>query len=317
MSPTRISVLVPVRDEAESVRPLLAELVPVLEGIGRPWEILFIDDGSTDGTRDILRDATEEIPGVRMIRFTRNFGKAAAYMAGFRHAGGRIIVTMDGDLQDDPGEIPEMLRELEEGDNDLVVGWKKERLANEPVKKIPSVVYNRIKSLLFGLSLHDSNSGYRVMRRPVMESLDLYGGNYRFIPELAALRGYRVAEVPVHHRARQFGQSKFGPFRFWTGLLDLLTVRFLTGFIARPLHFFGTAGLIPLLLGGLLEFYVLAARLMGSTFRTHLAAMIIGVLLIVVGVQLIATGLVCEMLSAQGQRRSYEIAGRFGFQDND
>lgn len=317
MTPAGISIVIPVRDEEESIRPLLDSLVPVMEKIGRPWEAIFVDDGSTDGTRSLLREAAGDIPAVKAIRFTRNFGKAAAYMAGFRAAGGSVIVTMDSDLQDDPREIPRLLRTLKEGDNDLVVGWKKNRLANEPVKKIPSFIYNKCKSLLFGLSLRDSNCGFRAMRRSVMESLDLYGGNYRFIPELANLRGFWIAEIPVRHRPREYGHSKYGAFRFWTGLLDLLTVRFLTGFVARPLHFFGTAGLVPLLLGGMLEFYVLIAKLMGSTFRTHLAAMIIGVLLIVVGVQLIATGLVCEMISAQGRRRTYEIAGRHGFGEDE
>jgi len=168
---------------------------------------------------------------------------------------------------------------------------------------VPSRFFNALTHLLFGLRLHDSNSGFRVTRRAVAANLELYGDLYRFIPELAYMRGFKVAEVGVAHRRRKHGRSKYGPTRFWTGVLDLVTVRFITGFTQKPLHFFGTAGLFPLLVGTGLEVYVLVRKLTGGQFREHIAAIIVGVLLIVVGVQLVATGLIGEMITAHGQKR--------------
>jgi glycosyltransferase involved in cell wall biosynthesis len=235
-----------------------------------------------------------------LIQFRKNYGKSAAYSRGFLSAKGRIIITLDADLQDNPGEIPKLLRLLDNG-QDLAVGWKQDRLSNEPAKKTASWVFNRIVRVFFGIRLHDSNSGFRAMRREVAKSLELYGDLYRFIPEIAHSKGYKVAETGVSHRRRKFGQTKYGPTRFWTGFLDLITVRFLSRFIQKPLHFFGTVGLFPLSVGLALEAYVLAKKLSGEPFATHLAALIIGVLLILVGLQFIATGLIGEMISKQSK----------------
>jgi glycosyltransferase involved in cell wall biosynthesis len=301
------SVVIAAYNEAESVEELYREVVSVLEALGEIFEILFVDDGSTDGTGERLAELEERDRRVRLIRFVRNFGKSAAYSAAFRAARGDVVVTLDGDLQDDPAEVPKLLAKLDEG-NDLVVGWKMQRLEHEPRKTIPSRVFNALLRWSFGLDLRDSNSGSRVMRLPVAQSLHLYGDMYRFIPQLAFSKGFRVAEEGVAHRKRKYGESKYGPRRFWTGLLDLLTLRFITRFSQRPLHFLGTIGLFPLILGVLIEVYVLVSKLMGETFQSHVAAIVIGVMLMLLGFQCIVTGLLGEMLSAQRPEAGYLVA---------
>jgi glycosyltransferase involved in cell wall biosynthesis len=302
----RYSIIIPAHNELESVDELKAELLAALAPLGGDFEIIFVNDGSYDGT-DAKMDALAASDGhVKVIHFLRNFGKADAYTAGFQAATGDIVLTLDADLQDDPAEIPKLLRKLDEG-HDLVIGWKQHRLENEPSKTVPSRFFNFLVHLIFGLRLHDSNSGFRAMRRAVAKSLELYGDLHRFIPELAHRKGFRVTETGVMHRCRKYGVSKYSILRFWTGVLDLLTVRFLTGFTRKPLHFFGTLGLLPLLAGTGIEVHVLVCKLMGDLFRTHIAAIIIGVLLVMVGVQLIATGLIGEMISAQSRRRDYVV----------
>jgi dolichol-phosphate mannosyltransferase len=297
----RYSVVVPAFNEVESVAELFGELKVALPADA---EFIFVDDGSYDGTGHRLDALAAQDPACRVLHLQRNSGKSAAYSAGFDAAKGDIVVTLDADLQDDPAELPRLLASLDHG-SDLVVGWKQGRLGNEPAKTVPSRFFNRLIHLLFGLRLHDSNSGYRVMRRPVAQSLELYGDLYRFIPELAYLRGFRVVETPVQHRRRKYGRSKYGVTRFWTGVLDLLTVRFITGFTRKPLHFFGTLGLVPFTVGLGIETYVLVRKLLGDTFQTHVAALVIGVLLITVGIQLVATGLVGEMIAASSRGRDY------------
>jgi glycosyltransferase involved in cell wall biosynthesis len=303
----KYSVVISAYNEAESLEELYREVVSALEPLGETFEILFVDDGSTDGTGECLAELEGRDRRVRLIRFVRNFGKSAAYSAAFRAARGDVVVTLDGDLQDDPAEVPKLLAKLDEG-NDLVVGWKMQRLEHEPRKTIPSRVFNALLRWSFGLDLRDSNSGSRAMRLVVAQSLHLYGDMYRFIPQLAFSKGFRVAEEGVSHRRRKHGESKYGPRRFWTGLLDLLTIRFITRFSQRPLHFLGTIGLFPLILGVLLEVYVLVSKLTGESFQTHIAAIVIGVMLMLLGFQCIVTGLLGEMLSAQRPEASYVVA---------
>lgn len=293
----RYSVVVPARDEEQSVEPLYGELRSVLDRLDGDWELIFIDDGSTDSTPVRLAALAAADRRVRVIRFRTRCGKSAAYAAGFSAASGEIILTLDADLQDDPAEIPSLLRAIDAG-FDLVVGWKQHRLENEPAKTVPSRIFNLLKRMIFGLQLHDSNSGFRALRRAVAAGLPLRGDNYRFIPELAHAAGWRVTEQPVAHRRRRFGRSKYGVTRFWTGVLDLIAVAFITRYARKPLHFFGTLGLVPLLLGLGLEGYVLVRKLGGSPFNRHLAALIIGVMLVLVGLQLVAVGLVGEMIAA-------------------
>ncbi|TNE51399.1 MAG: glycosyltransferase [Deltaproteobacteria bacterium] len=300
------SVVIPVYNEEGSVLELHREVKAVLQELEKPYEIIFVNDGSTDQTGALLSDLAQNDAETRYFSFTTNFGKAAAYNAGFHAIRGQFVITLDGDLQDDPHEIPRMLETLHEG-FDLVVGWKQGRFDNEPLKAMPSRVFNRIKTSLFGLKLHDSNCGFRVMRRAVAKSLHLHGDHYRFIPELSVLAGFRVTECKVNHRKRKYGVSKYGPKRFWTGLLDLLTVRFITAFKYRPLHFFGTVGLVPFTLGFLLEMWALLNKLMGSTFQTHVAAIVVGATLITVGFQSILIGLIGEMLSQQFRDTNYVL----------
>jgi glycosyltransferase involved in cell wall biosynthesis len=221
----------------------------------------------------------------------------------FSVATGKLVVTLDADLQDDISELPRLLQAHLDG-ADLVVGWKRTRFDNEPHKAIPSWFFNGLIFLLFGLRLHDVNCGLRLMIRDVAKSLHLYGGFYRFIPVLAHLRGFSVREVSVQHRKREHGHSKYGPRRFWTGLLDLLAVRFVTAFSERPLHLYGSAALVIFILGVGLEIYVLTMKLLGDQFSMHLAALIIGTMLILVAVQILTTGLIGVMFAAS---RKHEL----------
>jgi glycosyltransferase involved in cell wall biosynthesis len=295
----RYTVVIPAYNEVESVGKLVEILGPVLAGMSGESEILFVDDGSTDGTADAIDALAERDSRVRLIRQGRNYGKSAAYRVAFAAANGDIVFTLDADLQDDPTEIPAMLAEIERG-ADLVIGWKVGRMQNEPLKRIPSGVYNGLLNWTFGLSLRDSNSGSRAMRSAVAKSLVLYGDLYRFIPQLAHSQGFRVVEKGVKHHARQFGKSKYGWTRFWTGLLDLVTVRFITRYREKPLHFFATLGLVPAVIGALLEVYVLLSRVaFAGTFQQHVAAIIIGVLFLVVGAFAFGIGLIAELIAAQ------------------
>ena len=301
------SVVIPAYNEVDSVEELYEELISVLEPHQASFEIVFVDDGSTDGTGEKVDDIQRRDARVRVLRFARNVAKSAAYTAAFRATRGAVVITLDADLQDDPHEIPKLLEMLEQG-NDLVVGWKMQRFENEPGKTIPSRLFNALLYRAFGLKLRDSNSGFRAMRSSVAKSFDLYGDMYRFIPQLAFVKGFRVAEVGVAHRKRKYGESKYGPKRFWTGLLDLLTVRFLTRFSQKPLHFLGTMGLAPFVLGVLLEIYVLVQKLLGDLFQDHIAAIVIGVMLILLGFQCIISGLLGEMLSEQRPQPAYIVA---------
>lgn len=305
------SIVIPAFNESESLIDLYEELVEALERLENDWEIIIVDDGSTDETPQRIASLVTQDPRVRGLVLTRNFGKSSAYNAGFNACRGEIIVTLDADLQDNPQELSKLLQTLHEG-VDLVVGRKIGRGGNEPTKTMASLTFNRLKSLLFGSQLRDSNSGYRVMRREVMESLHLYGDLYRFIPDLALHNGFRVAETGVQHRPRPYGRSKYGPRRFWTGLLDLLSVRFTTAFTEKPLHFFGTIGLFPVVFGLGLEGYVLVCKFLGHDFQTHLAAIIIGVMLILLGFQLVGLSLIGEMIAAQRPRQHYVLRRKIG-----
>ena len=244
-----ISVVIPVFNEAESLPILHDELVKVAAQARLDLDVWFVDDGSTDGSWGIIAELAGKHPSVHGIRFRRNFGKASALSAGFQAARGQIVMTLDADLQDDPAEIPRFLSELDAG-LDVVSGWKK--LRHDPWHKVaPSRVFNWMVSRLTGVALHDHNCGMKVYRAEVFREVRLYGELHRFIPVLAAARGFRVGEVVINHRPRRFGRSKYGVRRFIKGFLDLLTVKFLTGFGQRPQHLLGSIGLFCFLLGGL------------------------------------------------------------------
>ncbi len=288
-----VSVVIPVFNECESVRPLSEELLQVLRGLGRRIEILFVDDGSTDGTSQILADLAAEEPEIAVVRLRRNFGKAAALMAGFREAQGDAIVTIDGDLQDDPSEIPRLLDELEAG-ADLVSGWKRDR-QDAWSRRAASSVFNGVTGRMSGLDLHDLNCGFKAYRAEVVRSLALTGDQYRYIPVLASAEGFRVSELPVNHRPRQFGRSKYGLERYLRGFLDLLTILFIGRFRQRPMHLFGGIGMVFIVVGTLISAYLTVLRLMGEGIGAR-PLLLLGVLLIVVGVQLFTIGLVSEMI---------------------
>lgn len=302
-----VSVLVPVLDEAETVEELGARVAAVLDSLGSRFEILFVDDGSRDGTADRVRAAHERDPRVKLLRLRRNFGKAAALSAGVEHSRGPVVITMDGDLQDDPEEIPRLLGMLETGGLDLVSGWKRER--HDPAaKRIPSRLFNWVTRRLAGVDLHDFNCGFKVYRREVLDQIAVYGELHRYIPVLASRRGFVVGEAPVTHHARRHGVSKYGWDRFYKGLLDLITVLFITRYTRRPLHLFGAVGLVFLAAGFGIDLY-LAILWMGGATLSNRPLLLLGVLLMLLGIQVLTTGLLGEMITFKNFRRpdSYSI----------
>lgn len=299
-----ISVVIPVFNEERSVALLLDELASALDQLGRSWEAVFVDDGSTDGTFAALTRLHAAAPNVRIVRLRRNFGKAAALQAGFAQAQGDVVVTIDGDLQDDPAEIPRLLAKLDEG-FDLVTGWKTRR--RDPLRRrVPSRIFNAVAGRMSGLRLHDMNCGLKAYKAEVVKGLRIYGELHRFIPMLAHDRGYRVAELPVNHRPRKHGRSRYGLERYVRGFLDLLTVSFMGRYRHRPLHLFGGLGLLLGFAGAAVLTYLTALKLSGEAIG-HRPLLTLGVLLIVVGVQLLSLGLLSELITSQHEERE---AGR-------
>ena len=314
-----LSIVIPVLNEAESLVKLHEELSEVAGSHGYELEMIFVDDGSTDASWEVIERLAGDDSRVRGIRFRRNFGKAAALSAGFGEAQGELVMTLDADLQDDPREIPSFLAEMEK-DLDVVSGWKKVR--HDPWHKvIPSRVFNWMVSRLTGVKLHDHNCGMKCYRREVLDEVRLYGELHRFVPVLAAAWGFRVGELVIQHRRREFGRSKYGLTRFVKGFLDLLTVKFLTGFAQRPQHVLGTIGLGSFLLGGALLVYLaiywIVAQLapdLGLTPLHQRPLVIYSVGLLLLGGQLMSMGFLGELIIAYQQRqmKTYSIAGRTG-----
>ncbi|MBA2357598.1 MAG: glycosyltransferase family 2 protein [Actinobacteria bacterium] len=296
-----ISVVVPLHNEARSLALLHDELRAALEPLGRPWEAVFVDDGSTDGTFGALTRLHATEPNVRVVRLRRNFGKSAALAAGFAQADGEIVVTLDGDGQDDPSEIPRLLAKLDEG-YDLVSGWKARR--RDPLRRRAlSRVFNRVTSWMSGIRLHDLNCGLKAYRAEVVQGLRIYGELHRFIPVLAHYRGYRIAELPVNHRPREHGRSRYGLERYLRGFLDLMTVSFIGRYRHRPLHLFGGLGLLLGILGTATLVYLTAVKLAGHAIGQR-PLLTLGVLLVVVGLQFFSLGLISEMITSQHEERS-------------
>ena len=296
-----ISVVVPVHDEERTVALLYDELESALQPLDQPWEAVFVDDGSTDGSYSALTRLHDAQDNVRVIRLRRNFGKAAALAAGFAHAEGDVVVTIDADLQDDPAEIPRLLAKLDEG-FDLVSGWKTQR--RDPLtRRVPSKIFNWVTGRVSGLRLHDLNCGLKAYRAEVVQELRLYGELHRFIPVLAYYRGYRVAELPVNHRPREHGRSRYGVERYIRGFLDLLTVSFIGRYRYRPLHLFGGLGLALGAIGFGVLVYLTIDKLMGHAIGQR-PLLILGVLLVVVGLQFFSLGLISELITAQHEQRT-------------
>jgi len=302
-----LSILVPVRDEAESVGELAARVAVVVESLGLGFEIVFVDDGSADATAERVREAHLRDRRVKLVRLRRNFGKAAALCAGFDHCRGSIVVTMDGDLQDEPEEIPRLLEALHSRELDLVSGWKRRR--HDPVsKRLPSRLFNWVTRRLAQVDLHDFNCGFKAYRREVLEQVSIYGELHRYIPVLASRRGFRVGEIEVRHHPRRHGASKYGWDRLYKGLLDLITVLFITKYTRRPLHLFGVIGLLFLGLGFGINLYLAILWFQGEPLSNR-PLLLFGVLLMVLGFQILTTGLLGEMITFKNFRRtdSYSI----------
>lgn len=315
-----LSVVVPVHNEGESLATLHGELDRVVaqRGLG-PVEIVFVDDGSGDRSWGVVRELAARDPRVRGVRFRRNFGKAAALTAGFKEVTGRIVFTMDGDLQDDPAEIPRFLAKLDEG-YDVVSGWKRRR--HDPWHKVgPSRVFNGMVSAMTGCRLHDHNCGFKAYRAEVLPEVFLYGELHRFVPVLAHARGFRVGEIEVNHRARRFGQSKYGVSRFIKGFLDLLTVRFRTGFGQRPQHLFGGIGLVLFAIGAMGLLYLAGVWAVDhwvlGDWEHPIGTrplLVYSAALLSVGTQLIVLGVLAELVTSYNLRAedTYSVAERVG-----
>ncbi len=297
----KISVVVPVMNEEENLPILYRELKAVLEEVApQDYEMIFVDDGSTDGTFTVLSALAAEDERMTVIQFRRNFGKSAALSAGFERAKGEIVITMDGDLQDDPAEIPRFLAKLEEG-YDLVSGWKYPRL-DPPSKTWPSRLFNLVTATVSGVHLHDFNCGFKAYRHEVTRDVNLYGELHRFIPVLAHQKGYRVTEIKVHHRPRRFGRSKFGAKRLARGFFDFLTVILLGEYRWRPMHLFGWLGLLSGAAGVAINLYLAYLWFTGHRPIGTRPLLTLGVLLITVGVQFFTIGLLAEMFAMSQSR---------------
>jgi dolichol-phosphate mannosyltransferase len=294
-----ISVVVPVRDEELTVERLYDELAAALSDGGEAWEVVFVDDGSRDGTHDALLRLHASASNIRVVRLRRNAGKAAALDAGFREVEGDVVVTIDGDLQDDPAEIPRLLAELE--GYDLVTGWKTHR--NDPfARRVLSRIFNTVTGWLSGVRLHDMNCGLKAFRVEVARELDLYGELHRFIPVLAHDLGFRVTEVGVNHRPREHGRSRYGMERYARGFLDLLTVTFMSRYRHRPLHLFGGLGLLLGTIGTGILAYLTVEKILGEPIGKR-PLLLLGVLLVVVGIQFLSLGLLSELVTSQHRER--------------
>lgn len=286
-----ITIIIPVYNEEKNITALYDQLYSVLSSLYGPYEIIIIDDGSTDETVNKIRQIEDK--NIKLIQFQRNFGKAIALSYGFSEAKGDTIITMDGDLQDDPKEIPRFVEELKK--YDMVSGWKFER--HDPLsKRIPSKFFNWLTTLMTGIKIHDFNCGYKAYRQDVIKDLSIYGELHRYIPALAHWKGYTVGEIKVEHRARIHGKSKYGPERIMKGFLDLVTVKFLMSYSERPLHLFGGIGLILAGIGFIIDIYLFLLWARGIKIGER-PLLMLGILLVILGIQFISMGLIGELMT--------------------
>ena len=294
-----ISLVIPIYNEAPNIEALYGEITAALDPWGRTYEVLLIDDGSSDGSADLLAQLPGRDARFRIIKFRRNFGQTPAFSAGFAHARGRIIITSDGDLQNDPKDIPMLVARLEEG-FDIVCGWRKDRKDTLVTRRIPSIIANRLISRATGVELHDYGCSLKAFRSEVVKPLRLYGEMHRFIPAIASEFGVKVAEVVVNHRARRAGTSKYGLSRTIRVILDLVTVKFLLNYATRPLQIFGLVGVILGALGALIMAYLAFVRLFLHQGIADRPLLLFGILLVSSGLQLLTMGLLAEL-----QARTY------------
>lgn len=314
-----LTIIVPLFNEAESLPELVRWIDRTLDGRGWEYEIIMVDDGSTDGSWKIVRELAEADGRIHGIRFRRNYGKSAALYHGFKAAKGNVVVTMDADLQDSPEEIPEMYRMVTEDGWDVVSGWKQHRQDNKLTKNLPSKLYNATARWITGIHLHDMNCGLKAYRNEVVKNIEVYGEMHRYIPYLAKNAGFeRITEKPVHHQKRKYGKSKFGLERFVNGFLDLLSLWFLSTFGKKPMHFFGFTGILMFLAGFVIAVWLIVAKLVhqagGMHFRpvTDQPLFYLALLAVVLGVMLFLAGFICEMISRTStERNKYNIKEEF------
>ncbi len=301
-----LSVVIPIHNEEPAILPLYDKLTEVLEKLRKPYEIIFVDDASTDRSFDLLANLCETDTRLKIIRLRRNFGQTAALSAGFDEAQGKVIVSLDGDLQHDPEDIPALLAKINEG-YDIASGWRKNRLDNAVTRKIPSRIANWLMAKVSGVDLRDFGTTFKAYRAEVLKDVNLYGELHRFIPALASMYGARVAEVPIRNTPRIAGGSHYGLSRTFRVLFDILTIRFLLKYMTRPMHFFGALGLGGVTLGSLILFYLLVQKVLGmDIIQEHGPLMFAGGILLVTGLMMFTSGLLGEML----MRTYFESQGR-------
>ena len=314
-----ISVIVPLYNEAESLPELAAWIRRVMEANGWSYEILMVDDGSIDGSWDTVLSLSKENPAIHGISFRRNYGKSAALYEGFAAAQGDVVITMDADLQDSPDEIPELYRMIKEEGYDVVSGWKQHRQDNKLTKNLPSKLYNWTARKVTGIKLHDMNCGLKAYKNEVVKSIEVYGEMHRYIPYLAKNAGYgKIGEKRVHHQKRKYGTSKFGLERFTNGFLDLMSLWFLSKFGKKPMHFFGTTGILMFLIGFVMTVWIIVAKLVHQAHGVHYRAVTdqplfyLALLAVILGAMFFLAGFLGEMVSrSAATRNDYNVKARF------
>ncbi len=299
----KISFVIPVYNEEESLKELYSAIMDVVGREGYRYEIIFVDDGSTDGSLNEMKQLAEADSNVSAIQFRSNMGKATGLQTGFRHVTGDIVITMDADLQDDPKEIPRFIAKIDEG-YDMVSGWKQNRL-DPAEKRLPSKLFNKFTSTMSGVKLHDFNCGFKAYKREVVDSIDLYGELHRYIPVLANKKGFKIAEIVVEHHERKFGKSKYGASRYLRGLFDSLTTSFLTKYSDKPMYFFGKMGLLFLVVGLVLGIILTVQWFMGNSIGGR-PLLILCMMLVVMGGLLFAIGFLGDMIVAALFRVRYD-----------
>ena len=314
-----ISVIIPLFNEAESLPELSSWIARVMAENGYSYEVLMVDDGSNDGSWDVVKSLSAEDLHIHGISFRRNYGKSAALYCGFASAAGDVVITMDADLQDSPDEIPALYRKIKEEGYDVISGWKQHRKDNVLTKNLPSKLYNATARCITGIKLHDMNCGLKAYRSEVVKNIEVYGEMHRYIPYLAKNAGFgKIGEIPVHHQKRKFGKSKFGMDRFVNGFLDLLSLWFLSTFGKKPMHFFGYSGIFMFLIGFVMTVWIIIAKLMhqaqGIRYRavTDQPLFYLSLVAVILGVILFLAGFIGEMIARSGsERNSYNIKDRF------
>jgi len=314
-----ISVIVPLYNETESLPELAAWIRRVMEANGYTYEILMVDDGSSDGSWNTVLSLSKENPAIHGISFRRNYGKSAALYEGFAAVQGDVVITMDADLQDSPDEIPELYRMVKEDGYDVVSGWKQHRQDNKLTKNLPSKLYNWTARKVTGIKLHDMNCGLKAYKNEVVKSIEVYGEMHRYIPYLAKNAGYgKIGEKPVHHQKRKYGVSKFGLERFVNGFLDLMSLWFLSKFGKKPMHFFGTTGILMFLIGFVMTIWIIVAKLVHQAQGLHYRAVTdqplfyLALLAVVLGAMFFLAGFLGEMVSrSAATRNDYNVKARF------